>query len=224
MNIYHYFETEISSILNGLVAAGTLPADLDHAGISCETPRDPSHGDLATNAAMVLAKRAGMKPAIWRRRSVPALLRSRVLLLSISPGRVLSTLSSKNDSGRIALTIFSPPGKTGASPISVVARRSMSNMFRPILQALCMLRMPVVRLWVTVLPPCLNRRDTVTREYYINDAGNQVDTLARSRICVIEKPWKISAQSLKALSRRLLKDVGRLLPQPMVMPGVTSRK
>ena len=62
MNIYHYFETEISSILNDLVAAGTLPADLDHAGISCETPRDPSHGDLATNAAMVLAKRAGMKP------------------------------------------------------------------------------------------------------------------------------------------------------------------
>ena len=205
MNIYHYFETEISSILNGLVAAGTLPADLDHAGISCETPRDPSHGDLATNAAMVLAKRAGMKPAIWRRRSVPALARSRVLLLSISPGRVSSTSSLKNGSGRTVLTIFSPPVRTGANPISVKARRSMLNMFRPIRPVLYMRPMPAVRLSATALQPCLNGQ-AIQSPANITSMMQAIRSIRwpGRRICGIAKHLaKKSARSPRFLSRRL---------------------
>ena len=39
-----------------MVAAGELPSNLDTAGVTVEPPRDPLHGDMATNAAMVLAK------------------------------------------------------------------------------------------------------------------------------------------------------------------------
>jgi len=62
MNIYAHFESEIRTIIDGLVQADQLPSGLDTSRITCEAPRDPSHGDLATNAAMVLAKAAGVKP------------------------------------------------------------------------------------------------------------------------------------------------------------------
>src|SRR5258708_15566904 len=45
-----------------LIAAGTLPAGIDQSRVTVEPPRDPAHGDIATNAAMVLAKDAGRKP------------------------------------------------------------------------------------------------------------------------------------------------------------------
>src|SRR6202161_1106577 len=45
-----------------LIAAGILPAGIDQSRVTVEPPRDPSHGDIATNAAMVLAKDAGRKP------------------------------------------------------------------------------------------------------------------------------------------------------------------
>ena len=43
-------------------AAGELPAGLDTGAVTAEPPRDPSHGDIATNAAMVLTKQAGRPP------------------------------------------------------------------------------------------------------------------------------------------------------------------
>src|SRR5262245_66432512 len=46
----------------GLAASGALPAGVDLSRVVVEPPRDPSHGDMATNAAMVLAKDAGKKP------------------------------------------------------------------------------------------------------------------------------------------------------------------
>ena len=48
-----------SPVFDALTAAGTLPAGLDRRNVTVEPPRDPAHGDLATNAAMVLAKPAG---------------------------------------------------------------------------------------------------------------------------------------------------------------------
>ncbi len=52
----------MTATLEGLKAAGKLPAEMDLAGIEIQEPRDPAHGDLASNAAMVLAKRAKMPP------------------------------------------------------------------------------------------------------------------------------------------------------------------
>ena len=62
MNIFRFFEEEFQKIVEGMKAAETLPADLDTSRVVFELPRDPAHGDIACNAAMVLAKPAGMKP------------------------------------------------------------------------------------------------------------------------------------------------------------------
>lgn len=62
MTLYTRFAAHIDAALDTLVAAGTLPGGLDRRNVTVEPPRDASHGDLATNAAMVLAKPAGTNP------------------------------------------------------------------------------------------------------------------------------------------------------------------
>jgi arginyl-tRNA synthetase len=62
MNPYRHFIGEIKGALQSMQAAGELPEKLDFSAITAEPPRDPAHGDIATNAAMVLAKVAGKKP------------------------------------------------------------------------------------------------------------------------------------------------------------------
>ena len=58
MNIFAEFQSRIAALLKGVMADGRLPADLDLSRFVVEPPRDPSHGDLSTNAAMVYAKEA----------------------------------------------------------------------------------------------------------------------------------------------------------------------
>ena len=60
--IHAAFVGHIAAALDALEQAGTLPGGLNRSAVTVEPPRDPSHGDLATNAAMVLAKPAGMNP------------------------------------------------------------------------------------------------------------------------------------------------------------------
>src|SRR5262249_30100745 len=62
MNVFRYFRDEIEKSLKEMAAGGKLPAGLDLARFVVEPPRDPAHGDLSTNAAMVLAKPAGINP------------------------------------------------------------------------------------------------------------------------------------------------------------------
>src|SRR3954467_6015146 len=62
MSLYAQYAALLDGVVDGLVAEGALPADLDRKNVTVEPPRDPSHGDLATNVAMVLAKGAGTNP------------------------------------------------------------------------------------------------------------------------------------------------------------------
>ena len=62
MNVFRHVEAKITAALEGLKATGTLPEGLDLTGVEVQEPRDPAHGDVASNAAMVLSKRASMKP------------------------------------------------------------------------------------------------------------------------------------------------------------------
>ena len=62
MNPYRHFIGEIEAALRAMQAAGELPEKLDFSAITAEPPRDAAHGDIATNAAMVLAKAAHKKP------------------------------------------------------------------------------------------------------------------------------------------------------------------
>ena len=62
MNIFTYFETKFAATVVQLGEAGLIKQDIDISRVVFELPRDPEHGDLATNAAMVLAKPSAMKP------------------------------------------------------------------------------------------------------------------------------------------------------------------
>jgi arginyl-tRNA synthetase len=62
MNIFSIYQDHIEAAIERLAKAGKLPAGLDTSRLTAEPPRDPTHGDISTNAAMLLAKPAGMKP------------------------------------------------------------------------------------------------------------------------------------------------------------------
>ena len=62
MNLFTDIRDAVLLALDDLAAEGVLPAGLPRQAVTVEPPRDPSHGDMATNAAMVLAKPAGKKP------------------------------------------------------------------------------------------------------------------------------------------------------------------
>ena len=62
MNLFADIRLAVIAALDALVAEGVIPAGLDYANVAVEPPRDALHGDMATNAAMVLAKPAGAKP------------------------------------------------------------------------------------------------------------------------------------------------------------------
>src|ERR1043166_9493530 len=61
-NIFGEFRRVLLSALDGLAAEGALPSGLDVSRVAVEPPRDSAHGDLATNAAMVLAGQAKQNP------------------------------------------------------------------------------------------------------------------------------------------------------------------
>ena len=62
MNLFTELRSLVIAELEAMTAAGALPAGLDMSAVAVEPPRDPAHGDMATNAAMVLAKPAGKQP------------------------------------------------------------------------------------------------------------------------------------------------------------------
>ena len=62
MTLFTRYTAHVDAALDALTAAVTLPAGLDRRNVTVEPPRDATHGDLATNAAMVLAKPAGTNP------------------------------------------------------------------------------------------------------------------------------------------------------------------
>ena len=79
MSLYARYSALLGEVLDSLEADGALPSGLNRKAVAVEPPRDASHGDLATNAAMVLAKGAGTNP------------RALAALIAPTPSRLLST-------------------------------------------------------------------------------------------------------------------------------------
>jgi arginyl-tRNA synthetase len=164
-----------------LIAAGMLPAGIDQSRVTVEPPRDPTHGDIAINAAMVLAKDAKRKP----RELADALaekLRADSLVAKVDvagPGFINVTLKPAAWIDALRGAVKSV-GQFGASEIGggvpVNVEYVSANPTGPMHVGHC--RGAVFGDALANLLAFAGFK--VTREYYINDAGAQVDVLARS--------------------------------------------
>src|SRR5689334_1664839 len=181
MSLYAQYAALLDGVLDDLVSEGALPAGLERRNVTVEPPRDPSHGDLATNAAMVLAKPAGTNP-----RSLAELIKPKLEALPpvtsveiAGPGFINIRLTP--DAWRDELrTILREGEEYGLSKVGADERVNVeyvsANPTGPLHMGHC--RGAVVGDSLARLLEAAGFR--VTKEYYVNDAGAQVDTLARS--------------------------------------------
>ncbi|MFO1203950.1 MAG: arginine--tRNA ligase [Tabrizicola sp.] len=181
MNLFADIRELVVAELQALMAAGVLPQGLDLSAVAVEPPRDQGHGEMATNAAMVLAKPAGMQP-----RAIAEALASRLmedprvagadvagpgfLNLRLEPlawqGLVREVLERGLDYGRSSLgggrkvnVEFVSANPTGPMHVAHARGAVVGDALAALLDF---------------------AGYAVTREYYINDGGGQVDVLARS--------------------------------------------
>ncbi len=181
MNLFAEFADRVHAALAELCDTGLLPADSNMARIAVEPPRDPSHGDVATNAAMVLAKPAGLKPRDLAE-PLAALLRAgdNVAKVEIAgPGFINITLD-ESFWPRVTASILADPARFGRSEIGagkpVNVEYVSANPTGPMHVGHC--RGAVFGDALASLLAFVGY--DVTREYYMNDTGAQIEVLARS--------------------------------------------
>ena len=181
MNLFADIRELVVAELEALMSSGVLPGGLDLSAVAVEPPRDAGHGEMATNAAMVLAKPAGMQP-----RAIADALAARLmedprvagadvagpgfLNLRLEPaawqGLVREVLEKGTGYGRSGLgggrrvnVEFVSANPTGPMHVAHARGAVVGDALASLLDF---------------------AGYAVTREYYINDGGGQVDVLARS--------------------------------------------
>jgi arginyl-tRNA synthetase len=181
MNLFSDIRDLVITSLEAMVAAGDLPGGLDFSSVAVEPPRDVAHGDMATNAAMVLAKSASKSPrALAEALSAhlerdPRILTAEIagpgfLNLRLAPALwqsvIGAALAEGSDFGRSTLgggrkvnVDFVSANPTGPMHVGHVRGAVFGDALASLLDF---------------------AGYRVTREYYINDGGAQVDVLARS--------------------------------------------
>ncbi len=181
MTLYTRFAAHIDAALDTLTAAGTLPDGLDRKNVTVEPPRDTSHGDLATNAAMVLAKPAKTNPRVLADALVAELSKLEDVASASVAGPGFINMKLTDDAWRAELAAIPAAGadygrSTQGAGITVNIEYVSANPTGPMHMGHC--RGAVVGDALASLLEFAGHR--VIREYYVNDAGGQVDVLARS--------------------------------------------
>jgi len=177
MTVYRTYAARLDAALDQLPQL----AGLDRANVAVEPPRDPAHGDLATNAAMVLAKGAGTHPRALAEALKPLLEAAPGVRAVEIAGPGFINLRLEDSVWRDALTAIHAAGDGfGRSDIgtgiTVNVEYVSANPTGPMHMGHC--RGAVVGDALSALLEWAGHR--VIREYYVNDAGAQVDVLARS--------------------------------------------
>ena len=183
MNLFAEIESVLRDALSQLQGQGKLATDLDMSRVAVEPPRDAAHGDMATNAAMVLAKPAGMNPRALAELLVEALVKSDKIEaadiagpgfvnLRLAPEMWLSLVphilnagihygdGEANSGGKMNVEYVSA-NPTGPMHVGHARGAVFGDALARLLE---------------------KTGHDVLREYYINDAGSQVDVLARSAL------------------------------------------
>ena len=216
MNLFRHFQERIAAEIAALAAEGALPAGLDTARIAVEPPRDAAHGDIATqrgHGAGVGAPGAG-------RASWPSLLAQRLLRVEgvataevAGPGflnlrlkdELLARPAGRDPRGRHRLRRLAT-GRRAAGQRRI--RLGQSD------RAACTSATAAAPSSATRWRRCWRRRASrVTREYYVNDAGGQVDALARSlRLRYLVAAGAEPRGCVRAAARQRRRAVRRRLP------------
>jgi arginyl-tRNA synthetase len=181
MNIFNSYQEEIRRILAAMTAAGELPAGLDFFRVKVEPPREAAHGDMATNAAMVLAKAAGKNPRqlgevlVTKLKALPGVADASIA----GPGFINFKLKD-NEWTAVLHDILGAGIHYGDCKIGAGEKVNVEyvsvNPTGPMHAG--HIRGAVIG---DTLAALLQKAGyDVTREYYFNDAGTQVDVLART--------------------------------------------
>lgn len=181
MNIFNEFERRILDAVADVQKSGLLPQGLDLSKISTEPPRDDSHGDVSTNVAMVLAKPAGKNPRVIAEEIAKILGQADdVLEVNIAgPGFINLKLADTfwHEVIRAALSKTDVFGSSGIGNGEKINVEYVSvNPTGPLHVGHCR-----GAVFGDALASLLEFSGyDVVREYYFNDAGSQIDALARS--------------------------------------------
>ncbi len=172
----------VHAICAGLAREGNWPAGIDFSRVVVEPPRDASHGDMATNAAMVLAKEAKAKPRDLAE-AIAARLRADPLIEKVDvagPGFINLTLKPTAWADALRTVLREGEAFGRIAPLKDAAKVNVeyvsANPTGPMHVGHCR-----GAVFGDALASLLQfAGHDVTREYYINDAGAQVDVVARS--------------------------------------------
>src|ERR1043165_3995572 len=220
-NIFATVLDRVHAALAALAADGALPA-LDASRVVVEPPRDPTHGDMATNVAMVLAKEAGKKPRELAELAADK-LRADDLIAKVDvagPGFINLALKPEAWINTLRAAIKAGPdyGRNTSDGHKVNVEYVSANPTGPMHVGHCR-----GAVFGDALANLLEFAGLdVTREYYINDAGAQVDVLARSAFLryreavgeTIESPEGLyPGDYLKPVGEALAKEHGVALKQ-----------
>lgn len=180
MNLFAEVKQEVERALSALAAEGALPPGIDMRNVTVEPPRDPAHGDMATNAAMVLAKPAGVKPRDLAEK-IAALLREGGRFVEVAvagPGFINLRLAAPEWHRLVAAALRAgadygrAPAGQGRVNVEFVSANPTGPLHvghtRGAVFGDALANLLAFAGW------------EVTREYYVNDGGAQVDVLARS--------------------------------------------
>ena len=222
MNLFAHYQGVVAQAVEALVGQGKLPAGLDLSKLTTEPPRDATHGDVAVNAAMVLAKPAGMNP-----RAVADLL---LPLLAQDPDTAAVTVAGPGFINiklketiwpRVLQSALDQADQFGSSKVGANEKVNVeyvsANPTGPLHVGHCR-----GAVFGDALASLLKFTGyDVTKEYYMNDAGGQVNVLAESaylryREALGEDIGEIPAglypgDYLKPVGEALAKEYGKLL-------------
>ncbi len=181
MNLFADIKTLVTDSLHSMQATGALPADLDFSNVTVEPPRDAMHGDMATNAAMVLAKPSRKNPReIAQTLAEILVVDPRVISADVAGPGFLNLQIDPANWRAVVPAVLQKGADFGRSDMGKSRRVNVeyvsANPTGP-------LHVGHTRgaVFGDALASLLDFAGyDVTREYVINDGGSQIDTLARS--------------------------------------------